>query len=81
MKERKEREKATPSSIWGDRKGTVIESESFGVSTQKHDEVTERISSRVPIPIVSCTFMKNVLSCLNRVESTWTLELFIQEKL
>jgi len=42
MKGRKEREKATPSSTWGDRKKTVIESESFGVSTQKHDEVTEQ---------------------------------------
>ena len=70
MKGRKEREKATPSSTWGNRKGTVIESKSFGVSTQKHDKVTERISSRIPIPIMSHTFMKNVPSCLNRVEST-----------
>jgi len=41
MKGRKEREKAAPSSIWGDRKETVIESESFGVSTQKHDKGIE----------------------------------------
>jgi len=80
MKGRKEREKAAPSSIWGDRKETVIESESFGVSTQKHDEGTERISSGVPISIVSHTFMKDVPSCLNGVESTWILELFVQEK-
>ena len=80
MKERKKREKATPSSIWGDRKGTIIESKSFGVSTQKHDEVTERISSRVSIPIVFHTFMKDVSSYLNRVKSTWTLELFVWEK-
>ena len=66
---------------WGDWKKIVNESKGFRISTQKHDEVAEQISSRVPVPIVSCTFMKDMPSCLDRIESTWPLELFIREKL
>ena len=78
---RNEKIKVAPSSTWGDRVDIVYESKSFWISTQKHDEVTEQISSRVPVPIVSRTFMKYVSSCLDRVGSTRTLEIFVREKL
>ena len=30
---------------------------SFGVGTQKHDKMTKSVSSWVPVPVMSCTFM------------------------
>ena len=72
--------KVIPRSTWGNREGIVYESESFWISTQKHDKVTKWISSRVPIPIVSCTFMKYVSSCLNRIGPARTFEIIIREK-
>ena len=73
--------KVAPRSTWGSREDIVYESESFWISTQKHDEVTEQISSRVPIPIMSHTFMKYVSSCLDRVGPTRIFEIFVRKKL
>ena len=33
--------KVIPRSTWGNREGIVYESESFWISTQKHDKVTK----------------------------------------
>ena len=72
--------KVTLRLTWGNWKEIVSKSKGFRISIQKHDKVAEQISFRVPVPIVSHTFIKNMPSCLNRVESIWTLELFIREK-
>ena len=69
-----------PSSTWNDRLKIVYECKHFWISYQEHDEMIKQISSWVPIPIMSCTFVKNVSSWFDRIVSTWTFEFFIREK-
>ena len=47
---------------------------------QEHDKVVQRVSPRVPVPIKSSAFVKNVSSSLNGVVIAWALEVFFWEK-
>jgi len=40
----------------------VCEGKSIWISFQKHDKVVKRVPSRIPIPIKSFIFVKNMLS-------------------
>ena len=73
--------RVAPRSAWGIWLNIVYESESSWIGYQKHDKVTEQISSWVPVPIVTSTFMKDVPSCLNRIVTTRTFKFFVREKL
>ena len=44
------------------QKRIVIEGESIWISFQKHDKVVKGVPSRIPIPVKSSTFMKNMPS-------------------
>ena len=41
---------------------TVYESKSIWVSLQKHDKMAKGVLSRIPIPVKSPTFMKDMSS-------------------
>jgi len=73
--------RVAPRSTWGVWMNIVYESKSSWIGYQKHDKVTERISSWVPVPIVMCTFMKDVPFCLDRVVTARTFEFFVRKKL
>jgi len=42
--------------------------------------MVQRISSWVPVPIKSSTFMKNVPSQFDRVITAWTIDVLVREK-
>ena len=58
----------------------VCKCESIRVSDQEHGEIIQWISSWVPIPVKSTTFMKNVSSHLDRIIVIRTLEVFVWEE-
>ena len=43
--------------------------------------MTQSISSQIPIIVKPSTLIENVTPQLNRVETAWTLKIFLQEKL
>ena len=47
---------------------------------QEHDKMAYQISSRVPVPVKSSTFMEYMPSSLNRIFVAWAFEIFIREK-
>ena len=63
------------------RNGTIIECESTRVSVQKHDEMFQRVSSGVPIPIKSFAFVKNMSSRLDWILIAWARKIFIWEEM
>jgi len=44
-----------------------IKAKAKGLALKEHDKIIKQISSRVPIPIMSHTFIQNVPSCLDRI--------------
>jgi len=51
-----------PRSTWGSQSNAIYECESIWVSYQKHNKVTERVLSWVPVPIKPYAIIKNVSS-------------------
>jgi len=46
-----------PGSTWANGGSTVSKGKSFGVGTQKHDEMTESVSSWVSVPVMYRAFV------------------------
>ena len=47
---------------------------------QEYDKVVQQVSPRVPVPIKSSAFVKNMSFSLNGVVIAWALEVFFWEK-
>ena len=52
----------------------IRKSKSFRIVNQEYDKVVQRVSPRIPVPIKSLAFMKNVSSSLNGIVIAWALE-------
>jgi len=57
-----------------------IECESIWIKSQKHNEMLQRISSRVPIPVKSSALMQYMSPRLDQIVVTWTHEVHVREE-
>ena len=62
------------------RNWTVIECKSTQISVQKHDEMFQRVSSGVPIPIKSFAVVKNMSPWLDWILIAWARKFLIWEE-
>ena len=71
--------KVCPHSCTITRERMVYECKSFWINNQEQDEMTQWISSRIPISIVPFTIKKNMSSWFNQKVTAWTTEVFVRK--
>jgi len=59
----------------------IIKCKSAAIKLKEENEVTQWISSWIPIVVKPLTLIENVTSGFNRIKTAQTFELFFQEKI
>ena len=72
MRELIKRKEKKVSKVYLEEELIDIECEGIQIGNQEHDEMLQRISSRIPIPIESFAFVKNMSPRLNWIVIAWT---------
>jgi len=78
-KEMKKKEKKV-SKVYLEEKLIDIKCKGIWVGDQEHDEMLQCISSRIPIPIESFAFVKNMSPRLDWIVIAWTRKVQAWEK-